>query len=248
MACKQALDDACVTTGDSAQQIIDANLSDYVLTDETFTFEDALSNSIASGGTAAVLSDRVLACLESNTEIGLSAVVQGLTLLTKEDLFSFSNHASQGKVNDVLSIVSHLLGDNEPPIKTEMSQCSFMKRCLGAIVEYCYVPKPSSSTVLQEGFRGVAALEYLVDSLGREDAVNLTQVKDLVLYAHWLPANLRVEAATLCKSASSTAGSSVAAVLSKKAKTKLGATTSKKNAAKETGGDSAVKAAQALFA
>ena len=249
LACKEAFDDGCVTTGDGAQQILNANLTDYLLTDESFKLEAAVSKLVSSEGSETTLKDAILKCLPSATStVDLSTATQHITLLTRGQLYNFSSRSAQGKVNDVLSICSHLLEENAPPIKAEMVQCSFLKACLDAIAYFITYTKPAGSGEVSTPVRGVAALEELIIALTALETVTLGNVRDLHLYKHYVPADFVVRALALQLKSKADAGLAAAACMDKKHKAKVKASSTKltKDPKKATKCPAAA-AAQSLF-
>ena len=184
---KHAFDDACATTGDAAHHLMVANYSDSLLMDESFKLELAMSKAVAADPSGACLKIAVLKCLRKEPDRDIAAAVQELSTLSGSQLYLFSARSFQGKVDDILQITSHIMDENPPKIKADMSQCPFLSDLLDAVKEFCTV----EDTINPEGVRtlsGTVALTYLVDSLTDcNDDLDPKAVLTLNLYGYLIP-------------------------------------------------------------
>eukprot|EP00928_Gymnodinium_smaydae_P043317 TRINITY_DN29049_c0_g1_i1.p1 TRINITY_DN29049_c0_g1~~TRINITY_DN29049_c0_g1_i1.p1 ORF type:complete len:330 (+),score=50.52 TRINITY_DN29049_c0_g1_i1:782-1771(+) len=131
---KNALDESSVTTGDVASKKMKTMLADLLITDDTFRFEEACGDCVSADGTSSQLQAKTLAILPTvDSPKDLATAVQEINLLMHTPLFSFSAKAAQNKVDDILTILSHLLNGNKPPITAEMFKCPFLKSALTQI-------------------------------------------------------------------------------------------------------------------
>jgi hypothetical protein len=96
--------------------------------------------------------------------------------------------------------------------------------------------------------RGVAALEELIIALTALESVTLGNVRDLVLYKHYVPADFIVRALALQVKSKADAGLAAAACMDKKHKAKVKASATKLTKdSKKTTKCPAAAAAQSLF-